>query len=59
MPGTDNRETAEAKMNAAQTRLLSYIERREAVDRDQYRRLAAQFKKAQAEFMRALERGEE
>ena len=34
--------------------LLKYVEGRTALDRDHYQRLTAKFKKAQAEFMRAL-----
>ena len=48
-------EAAEAKMNAAKDALLlSYIEGREAINRDQHRRLLAQLKKAQADFLKAI-----
>ena len=47
-------EAAEAKMNAAKDALLSYIEGREAINRDQHRRLVAQLKKAQADFLKAI-----
>jgi hypothetical protein len=41
-------------MNSARDALMEYIERRQAIDRDLYRRLAAQLKKAQADFLRAI-----
>jgi hypothetical protein len=47
-------ETAEAKMNAAQDALLNYVEGREALDRDRHRRLVTQWKKAEADFLRAI-----
>jgi len=47
-------EAAEAKMNAAKDALLKYIEKREALDRNECRRLVASFKKAQAEFLKAI-----
>jgi len=47
-------EAAEAKMNVAKDELLNYIERREAIDRDRHRRLVAQLKKAQADFLKAI-----
>ena len=47
-------EAAEAKMNAAKDVLLKYVEGRELIDRDRYRHLAAQVKKAEAEFMRTI-----
>lgn len=55
MSSTEQLEAAEAKMNAAHSALLKYVEERSTLDRDHYHRLAAKFKKAQAEFMRALE----
>ena len=45
---------AEARMNKAKDALLSYIEEREAIDRDRHRRLVARLKKAQADFLRAI-----
>ncbi|HZP61963.1 MAG TPA: hypothetical protein VFB28_01005 [Terriglobales bacterium] len=46
-------------MNRAKDALLSYIETQKTIDRDQYQRLLARYKKAQAAFMNALaERGE-
>lgn len=47
-------EAAEAKMNSAKDALLSYIEGRKPIDRDQHRRLVARLKKAQAEFLKAI-----
>ena len=47
-------EAAEAKMNAARDALMQYIEARETIDRDRHRRLVAQLKKAQAEFLKAI-----
>jgi hypothetical protein len=50
-------EAAEAKMNAAKDALLHYIEEREAIDHDRHRRhrrLVAQLKKAQADFLKAV-----
>jgi hypothetical protein len=45
-------------MNRAKDALLSYIETQKTIDRDQYQRLLARYKKALA-FMNALaERGE-
>ena len=46
-------EAAEGKMNNAREALLNYVESRKALDRDHYRRLVAQVKKAEAEFMKA------
>ena len=46
-------EAAEEKMNNAREALLNYVESRKALDRDHYRRLVAQVKKAEAEFMKA------
>ena len=51
---TEEVESTEAKMNAARDALMDYIERRQAIDRDLYRRLTAQLKKAQADFLRAI-----
>lgn len=47
-------DAAEAKMNNAREALLNYVESRKALDRDHYRRLVAQVKKAEAEFMKAI-----
>jgi len=47
-------EAAEAKMNAAKDALLNYIGAREAIDRDRHRRLVAQLKEAQADFLKAI-----
>lgn len=47
-------EAAEAKMNNAKDALLRYVQSRETLDRDHYRRLVAQVKKAEAEFMKAV-----
>jgi hypothetical protein len=47
-------EASEAKMNAAKDALLHYIEEREAIDQDRHRRLVAQLKKAQADFLKAV-----
>jgi hypothetical protein len=44
-------DAAEARMNAAREALLKYVEQREQLDGEQYRRLAARVKKAEAEFM--------
>ncbi|MGZ4814122.1 MAG: hypothetical protein ACXVZV_01845 [Terriglobales bacterium] len=45
---------AETKMNAAKNALLRYVEQRKALDGDQYRRLVARVKRAEAEFMRGV-----
>lgn len=47
-------EAAEAKMNAAKDALLKYIEERQAISHDHHRRLVAQLKKAQADFLKAI-----
>ena len=47
-------EAAEAKTNAAKDALLNYVEGRQAIDRDHHRRLVAQLKKAQADFLKAI-----
>jgi hypothetical protein len=49
-------ELAEAKMNSARERLLSYLEKRGKINGDEYRRLAARVKKAEADFMKAMGR---
>jgi hypothetical protein len=47
-------EAVEARMSSAREALLSYVERREALDGEQYRRLVARVKKAEAEFMNVV-----
>lgn len=47
-------ERAEAKMTAAKEALLSYIEGRKPVDRNDHRRLVARLKKTEQEFMKAM-----
>jgi hypothetical protein len=47
-------EAAEAKMNDAKNALLNYVESRKALDPALYRRLVAQAKKAEAEFLKAV-----
>jgi len=47
-------ETAELKMNKAKDALLSYVESGNTLHQDSYRRLVAQVKKAEAEFMKAV-----
>ena len=54
MSNMEEVEAAEAKMNAAKDALLNYIEEREAIDHDRHRRLVAQLKKAQADFLKAI-----
>ena len=54
MSNVEGVETAEEKMNAAKDALLKYIEGRQAIDRDRHRRLVAQLKKAQADFLKAI-----
>ena len=54
MSSMEEVEAAEAKMNAAKDALLNYIESGNAIDRERHRRLVAQLKKAQAEFLRAV-----
>jgi hypothetical protein len=54
MSNMEDVESAEAKMNAAKDRLLSYIEGRTTIDREQHCRLVARLKKAQAEFLQAI-----
>ena len=49
-------ELAEAKMNSARERLLSYLENRGKINGDEYRRLGARVKKAEADFMKAMGR---
>ena len=54
MSSMEEVEAAEARMNSAKDALLNYIEGRKTIDRDLHRRLVAQLKKAQAEFLRAI-----
>ncbi|MGA2859213.1 MAG: hypothetical protein ABSE40_20290 [Candidatus Sulfotelmatobacter sp.] len=54
MSNLEKVESAEAKMNDAKEALLSYIEGRKPIDRDQHRRLLVRLKKAQQDFMKAI-----
>ena len=45
---------AEARMNTAKEALLNYVERGTTIDQEQYQRLAARVKRAEAEFLKAL-----
>lgn len=54
MTDIEELEAAEARMSSAREALLSYVERREALDGEQYRRLVARVKKAEAEFMNVV-----
>ena len=54
MSALEELESAEAKMNAAKEALLSYIERKTPLDRNDHRRLVAHLKNAEQEFMRAI-----
>lgn len=54
MSTSEDVEAAEAKMNTAKNALMRYVERRESIDRDLHRRLVAQLKKAQADFLKAI-----
>ena len=54
MSSMEEVESAEAKMNAAKEALLSYIEGRRPVDRDDHRRLLARLKISEQEFMKAV-----
>jgi hypothetical protein len=47
-------EAAESKMIAAKDALLTYIEGREAIDRERHARLVAQLRKTQADFLKAI-----
>lgn len=53
MSDAEELATAEAIMNDARQALLDYVSQRASLDRDQYRRLVARVKKAQAAFLRA------
>ncbi len=59
MSSTEEVAAAEARMNAAKQALLKYVEQRTKLDGDQYRRLVAEVKSAEAEFLRAASRFEE
>ncbi len=50
---------AEARMNDAKNALLSYVEGRTTLDGEEYRRLVADVKRAEAEFQRAASRLQE
>ena len=54
MRRTEDVEAAETKMNNAKDALLNYVESGNTIHQDQYRRLVAQVKKAEAEFLRAV-----
>lgn len=54
MNNMEQAEAAEAKMNNAKDALLNYVESRETLDGDLYRRLVARVKKAEAEFLKAV-----
>lgn len=54
MSNLEELERAEAQMNAAKEKLLSYIERKTPLDRDDYRLLVARVKKAEQDFMKAV-----
>ncbi len=45
---------AEARMAAAKASLLEYVEARQRIDAERYRRLVARVKKTETEFMKAL-----
>ena len=47
-------EAAEVKMNNAKDALLSYVESGNTLHQDLYRRLVAQVKKTEAEFLKAI-----
>lgn len=54
MNNIEEMEAAEARMNSARKALLNYVEQRTELDGEQYRRLVARVKKAEAEFMRVI-----
>jgi len=54
MSSPEEVESAEAKLNTAKEALLSYIEGRKPIHRDQHRRLLARLKRAEQEFMKAV-----
>lgn len=47
-------ELVELRMNDARDLLLTYVEQRKQLDREDYRRLVSRFKRAEAEFLRAV-----
>ena len=47
-------ERAESKMTAAKEALLSYIEGKRPLDRNDHRRLVARLRKAEQDFMNAI-----
>lgn len=49
-------EAAETRMIRAKNALLSYVEQRKDLDREQYLRLVSRVKKAEAEFQKTLSR---
>ena len=59
MSATEQVAAAEARMNAAKDKLLSYVEGRSKLEGDHYRRLVAEVKRAEAEFQRAVSRLQE
>jgi len=54
MSSPEEVESAEAKLNTAREVLLSYVEARKPIDRDQHSRLLARLKRAEQEFMKAV-----
>ncbi len=54
MSSTEEVAAAEAKVNSAKNALFNYVEGRNTIDRDRYRRLVERVKKAEAEFLRAV-----
>ncbi|HEY6968422.1 MAG TPA: hypothetical protein VJA94_04395 [Candidatus Angelobacter sp.] len=54
MSRTEQVEAAEVKMNNARDALLCYVESGNTLHQDSYRRLVAQVKKAEAEFLKAV-----
>ncbi len=58
MSDLEEMEAAEAKMNTAKNALLDYVEQRQTIDREQYRRLVGRVKKAEAQFLQAVSRHE-
>ncbi len=54
MAGPEEVAMAEARMAAAKAALLEYVEARQRIDGERYRRLVARVKKTETEFMKAL-----
>ena len=54
MSNLEEVERAEAKMNAAKEALLSYVEGKRPLDRNDHRRLVTRLKKAEQDFMKAI-----